>query len=264
MAAAALKAQGLAFDPVGRMGLFSTPEVQLAIIEFELFLGLWLWSGKNAAGSWISAVVTFAVFAVVSFYQGWVGQSSCGCFGRLSVNPWYAFGLDVLVLAALVVGRPDLKPLWESSGRSRVAAILPAAFWFAGIVVISGLFLGLAYANFGSLAGTIAYFRGDRISVGPCLVELGAALAGDHCQVTVEVANWTERPIRLIGGTADCSCTVLEDLPLTIPAQEARAVSVEVLFSGKPGFFTRKAGFLVDDEGMQRINFSLTGRILQP
>jgi hypothetical protein len=32
--------------------------------------------------------------------------------------------------------------------------------------------------------------------------------------------------------------------------------------SGKPGIFTRKAGFLIDDHGLKRIDFRLTGRVV--
>lgn len=80
--AAALKALGLGVEPVGRMGIFSTPEAQLAIIEFEVLLGVWLWSGLNPIGSWFVALATFLVFAAVSAYLGIIGQSSCGCFGK--------------------------------------------------------------------------------------------------------------------------------------------------------------------------------------
>jgi Methylamine utilisation protein MauE len=87
LAAAGLKAYGLSADSVARMGIFSTPEFQLAVIEFELFLALWLLSGIRPLGSWMVALTIFIGFAGVSFYQGWIGQSSCGCFGRLSVSP---------------------------------------------------------------------------------------------------------------------------------------------------------------------------------
>lgn len=130
--AAGLKVQGLGVDPVSRMGFFSTAEAQLVVIGFEVFLGLWLWSGKNAIGSWLTSLITFTVFAGVSFYQGWVGQTSCGCFGRVSINPWYTFGADLLVLALLIVGRPDLKPLWTTPGRNLALALRPLAWASSG------------------------------------------------------------------------------------------------------------------------------------
>ncbi len=262
--AAFFKLKGLGLDPVARMGIFSTPEFQGAVVEFELFMALWLLWGKWPLGSWLVAVATFVGFAAFSFYQGWVGQSSCGCFGRLSVNPWYAFGLDVLVLATLVIGRPDIKPLRENPRRTITAAAFLAACGLAGVLVTSGLLFAMAHVCFGSVPGALAYFRGERVSVQPRLAEVGEGLPGEQRRVTVEVANWTDKSIQLVGGTADCSCTVLGDLPLTIPSREVRAVSIDVSLSGRPGIFTRKAAFLVDDEGFRQVGFSLTGRIVQP
>jgi hypothetical protein len=261
LAAAVLKLQGLGADPVARMGAFSTPEFQVAVVEFEAFLAVWLLSGKRPLGSWAVAVVTFICFTAVNLYQGLVGQSSCGCFGRVTVSPWLAFTLDLAVLVALGLGRPDLQSLWENPRRSLRAAVLPAAWGLAGVALIGGVLIGWAHFTFGSLPAAIAYFRGERVSVEPRLIDVGEGAPGQSREVSVTVMNWTEQPIRLVGGTADCSCTVLDDLPVTIPGRESRSFSVRVYLSGGPGIFTRKAAFLIDDEGLQRIGFRLTGRI---
>lgn len=124
--------------------------------------------------------------------------------------------------------------------------------------------LVLVYASFGSLPAGLAYFRGERVAIQPRLVEVGAAQTGDTRTVELELSNWTDHPVRLIGGSADCSCSVLEDLPLTIPAGDSASVSLRINFSGRPGNFTRQAYFVVDDNGFQKINFSFTGRIMKP
>ena len=234
------------------------------MVEFEVFLGLWLLSGFRPLGSWFLALSAFVAFAGVSFYLGWVGQSSCGCFGRLSPSPWYTFGLDVGIIAALFAARPDLGSLKDKPRSTLTGAVVPAGFALAGGAAFFGLFIGLAYFTFGSVRGAVAYFRGERVSVLPRLVEAGDGLSGERRKVKIELGNWTDKPIRLIGGTADCSCTVLNDLPLTIPPKEVRAVSIDFSFSGKPGMFSRPIAFLVDDDGFQRVNFRLTGRIRPP
>lgn len=262
--AAGAKAQGLGLEPVSRIGLFSTAEAQLLVIGFEVFLGLWLWSGKGPVGSWIASLATFAVFAAVSFYQGWVGQSSCGCFGRLTINPWYAFALDVLVLAMLAIGKPDLNQLRATPLRNLAFAMFPLVWGVVGVGVNVALLLALASNTFGSLPAALAYFRGERVSAYPRLIEVGEGVPGETRKVAVEIANWTDEPIRLIGGTRDCSCTVLGELPVTIPAKEVRTVSVDITLSEKPGIFTRTAGFLIDDEGFRHVSFRLTGRVVEP
>ncbi|MBI2804587.1 MAG: DUF1573 domain-containing protein [Planctomycetes bacterium] len=129
-------------------------------------------------------------------------------------------------------------------------------------VVLSGAISGLAWGSFGSVGAALAHFRGERLSIHPRLVDVGAAPAGDTREVRIELTNWTEQPINLIGGTSDCACTVLGDLPVTIPAGETVTVAVNLRFSGRPGMFTRKAAFLIDDQGFRAISFSITGRTL--
>ena len=73
LAAAGLKLNGLAVDPVGRMGLFTLPAFQIAVVEFEIFLAVWLLWGRLPLGSWATALGVFTVFAGVSAYQGWIG-----------------------------------------------------------------------------------------------------------------------------------------------------------------------------------------------
>ena len=262
LAAAALKVQGLGFDPVRRLGIFAAPEFQVAVVEFEVFLGLWLLAGIRPLGSWFLALSAFLAFAGVSFYLGWVGQSSCGCFGRLSPSPWYTFGLDVGIIAALFVARPDLAVLKDKPASTLTAAVVPAACGFGGVVALSGLVLGLAYFTFGSVPAAVAYFRGERVSVLPRLVDVGEGFLGERRSVNVELANWTDKPIRVIGGTADCSCSVLADLPMTIPPKQVRAVSIDFYFRGKPGLFTRQTAISVDDEGLSRLDFGIVGRIV--
>ena len=262
LTAAGLKLYGLRIEAVASSGLFSMPEFQIAVVEFELFLAAWLWWGKYPLGSWILGLAAFTCFAGASFYLGWVGQTSCGCFGALHVNPWATFSLDVLVLTGLALARPDLTPLWNNPRRALANAALPAVYGLAGIGLISAILLGLAIFGFGSVAAAIASLRGERISIHPRLADVGAAEIGTDRQVKVEVTNWTDQPVRLIGGTQDCSCTVLADLPVTVPPQQTRSLAVNIRLKGKPGIFTRKAALLVDDDGFKQISFRLTGRIL--
>jgi hypothetical protein len=263
LAAALLKVNGLATDPVGRIGVFGSAEFQVAVIEFELFLAAWLLTGLAPMGSWLVAFATFSGFAAVSAYQGWIGQSSCGCFGRLSVSPWYALSIDIIILAGLLIARPDFRPLRTNPLASLRLAALPAAVFTTLLVLIVTIGVGVANLGFGSTGSAIAYFRGERVSVSPRVVDVGRTPRGESRRTSITLSNWTERPVRFFGGTADCSCTVLHDLPITIPPGESRTVEVEVKLTGPPGLFTRHAAFLVEDEGLRRLDFRLTGQILE-
>ncbi len=257
LTAALLKGSGLGVDPVSRMGIFSAPAFQFLVVAFEVSLGFWLLSGKLPSGAWLTVLMAFAGFAVVSLYQGSIGQASCGCFGKLSVNPWYTFVIDIATVAALVFIRPDLQPLWEN--RARIG--LTAACVFGGYVVLLGLLAGFVYFHFGSVSAALASLRGERLSVSPGLIDMGEGAPAETRAASVELTNRTEQPIRLIGGSADCSCTVLGDLPVTVPPGESRSITITMNLPKTPGMFNRKAQLTIDDDGFKTVGFRLTGRI---
>ena len=53
----------------------------------EAVLGLWLLSGWSARAAWAGATGFFALMASASLYLALAGQQSCGCLGRIQVNP---------------------------------------------------------------------------------------------------------------------------------------------------------------------------------
>ena len=136
---------------VSAMGWFSAAWFQASLVLAEVVLGLWPVLGVVPLGSWMLALAIFTVFTVFSFYQGWTRQPSCGCFGRLSVSPRYAFSLDVVVLVCLAFGRPDLKPVWQNPRRVMKPALVSVAWGVAGVVCLASLFVGSAHFAFGSV-----------------------------------------------------------------------------------------------------------------
>lgn len=266
LAAAALKVAGSRVAAIGPIGIFSSPTFQVGVVGFEFFLALWLLSGKHPVGSWLAALGVFLVFAGVNAYLGWIGQASCGCFGRLStyVSPWHVLILDVGILVALVGARPDLSP-FSADPRAAVGQILgPAALGLAGVAAVLGILAGVAYLGFGSPDAALAHLRGERLSVRPWLIDVGAGAPGETRETTLELINRTGEPMRLVGGSDDCSCTVLGNLPLTIPAKESRAITVKVKLPRAPGLFARDVRLLAGETELWDLSFRLTGRIKPP
>ncbi len=256
--AAALKLNGLAVDPVAGTGFFGSTAFQVAVVEFELLLAAWLFWGVLPVAAWVSTLVVFSGFTAVSGWQGWIGRASCGCFGQVTVSPWWAFLLDVTVLAGLLLGRPGGG---RRKGLSLRPSLLPAVCGFLAVLTASlGLF-GLFSWRYGSLDGAFAAIRGERISLYPRTADLGTGAPGEDCKATIEVVNRTDQTIRLIGGTTDCSCVVTGSLPLTIPPQDSRQIIVDVRLPKQAGLFTRKAGLVVDDGGLASVGFRITGRV---
>lgn len=128
-AAAGLKGHGIATDPLAQDSLLLPPRLLIAIIEIEIVLGLWLLSGWAARGAWLASIGFFGSLAGVSLYLALRGQTSCGCFGLLSVNPWFTTILDAAALAALSFSFPPKNAIeWPRCTRLRwVSFAAPAA-----------------------------------------------------------------------------------------------------------------------------------------
>jgi hypothetical protein len=92
-------------------------------------------------------------------------------------------------------------------------------------------------------------------------LDIGVGQPGASLEAQVELVNRAGRPIRVVGGTSDCSCITTADLPLTLAPGEARCVSVRVRLPGGPGAFDRKAFFWTDHERARTVLFSLTGQV---
>jgi hypothetical protein len=124
--AAGLKAHGLALDPVDPDSFFASPRLILATVEIELLLGLWLLSGWSRRAAWVAELGFFIILTCISLYSALIGQQSCGCFGRVPMNPWFMVVLDLGCVIALAffrpAGRADLRPAVWAQGLLRIGA----------------------------------------------------------------------------------------------------------------------------------------------
>jgi hypothetical protein len=200
----------------------------------------------------------------ISLYLGAIGQASCGCFGAVRASPWHAFAVDMTALVLLGMARPDFHILRGLTRRQWRTAMLRGLSAAVVVVALGGGIIGLASLSFGSVDAALARLRGERISIRPSIVDVGAGQPGDTLEAVVEVVNRTDRPVNLLGGTSDCSCVTTRDLPVALEPGEARSVSVQVRLTGNAGFFNRKAFFWTDCEQARRPMFALTGRIEAP
>jgi thiol-disulfide isomerase/thioredoxin len=139
--AAALKAYQLFTDP-GLGVIHGSRWLETAIIEYESLLSIWLLSGVALQWGRRIALVTFLGFGCYTFILGISGASSCGCVGKIQVNPWWTFGLDAALVILLFVWKPrrvrdDFKP---ASGylhfTVRIVLVIAALFTVIGIPVL--------------------------------------------------------------------------------------------------------------------------------
>jgi len=118
--ATVLKIHHLLTEPIISKGFWESWEFFLIQIPLELGLGIWLVCGLFRKAAWVVAVLSFGLFIVVTLQKGLIGAESCGCFGRVHVNPWVTLSvIDIPLFLGLVVLRPKgyklLPPPWPSA-----------------------------------------------------------------------------------------------------------------------------------------------------
>lgn len=109
-------------------GVWESWEFFLVQIPAEFCLGVWMVSGIFRKAGWLIGTLCYIFFVGVTLFKGLTGQTSCGCFGQIHINPWITlFAIDIPLAAALIICRPKeqklLPPPWPSVGHAIGTAI---------------------------------------------------------------------------------------------------------------------------------------------
>ncbi len=232
---------------------FVSPRLYSAGILFESILGFWLLSGLAPAWSWLCSIGFFALLSYMSSQLGIIGQASCGCFGKVQINPWWAFAADLIALLCLCRWRPAAIVTGLAQGISAGAGA-------AAIVVVVG---GGLLTYYGSLGSALAHMQGETIVVDAGVVDAGPGKLGEFVKVNVTLTNYNEIPVRIVGGTSDCTCVSTDDLPIELGANESKTISVRVKYTGSAGQFRRKFSLFTSQPNLRVMPVALTGRVVE-
>ncbi|MDR2406773.1 MAG: DoxX family protein [Bacteroidales bacterium] len=89
------------------IGLLHARWFNIIIVEFELFFGIWLIFGLLPRLTQLVSIGLFSMFSVVSFYKAAILlETSCGCFGAVSISPWISMTLDLMITGLLLIFLP--------------------------------------------------------------------------------------------------------------------------------------------------------------
>ncbi len=115
---------------------------------------------------------------------------------------------------------------------------------------------------YGSPEAALARLRGESVVVKPEYVDCGVGKPGDILEAVIEVHNWSDRAVRIYGGTSDCSCVTTKRLPVNIPPGESRTIPVVLKVPrSAAGAFTRFAALFSDYEKQRIIRFRAGCRV---
>jgi hypothetical protein len=254
---AGLKLHGLVVDPLAGDSFLASPRLQIAAIEVELLLGLWLLSGWQLRAARFVALAFFGILASASLWLALQGQSSCGCFGRVQVNPWATFALDVAIVAALA-----FVPM--SAAKSNSVPLAGIIRIVGGAAVLLAGIVGIFFLAFDNPLAALARLRGERIVVQPAVSDVGEGRAGDVHTFVVQLTNLTKKQVRILGGTTACSCVASNDFPLNLAPQSSISIRVHIRFTGSRGRFRGKYVLYTDDNKQPVVVAQFAGRVLGP
>lgn len=99
----------------------------------EASLGIWLMVGYAPVVARQIAAVVFSLFAGWSLSLGVAGAESCGCFGKLNLNPWVMLVFDGAIVAILFFLHPVASG--ASSGNHTHGSFLLSLKIIVGFVV---------------------------------------------------------------------------------------------------------------------------------
>ncbi len=100
-------------------GVWESWEMMLVQIPAEFALGVWMVSGVFRKAGWLAGTASYGFFIGVTIYKVLSGAASCGCFGRVEVDPKITlFTIDIPFFVLLALFRPKglklLPPPWPN------------------------------------------------------------------------------------------------------------------------------------------------------
>jgi hypothetical protein len=217
IAAAGLKAYYLGVRPIAVAGLLDSRSFMLALVGAELGFAFWLLSGIGSRITWTVALVWFGVQLLVSIVKGMAGETSCGCFGALSMNPWLASLINTVAIAAIVWAPPE----HFSIPRTRQLQILAIEACLATALLLADRY----GATIAYIAELQALVRGDPVFVDNASRTLGQIPSDRVTRVPFKVKNLSNSTLTLLGARCGCGCAV-DGLPMTVDSAETREIVV--------------------------------------
>jgi hypothetical protein len=131
--------QGSIFTPL--LELLNDHHLLMTVITGEILFALVLIAGLWRQWMWLLSLLLFTAFTLVSLMKGWSGESSCGCFGTITVNPWITTGFDLVIVILLVIFRERGDWTFSLPDRKKLVAVLIAWLVLVGPALFAMLSL---------------------------------------------------------------------------------------------------------------------------
>lgn len=232
--------------PIAFRGWTYAAQLGVALVAFESLLASCLFLFWHVRSIRVLAGVTFAIFSCVNIGLLMEGQSSCGCFGNVSVSPIAALVLDLALAVALSL-------TWSQSIERA-----PLPFREFSLCSLFGSLSVLMFVGWGG----IQRLENKPIRFDSSILEIGTGVTGHIAEKSLSVRNTSDHEIRIVAYSPRCSLHIDGELPVVIPANSSRCIPVLVPFRGDPGIFRRRIEFYLDSPEQTRLMFDVAGRVI--
>lgn len=186
-AAAAGKAVQVVSEPMMADRWFWT-----GVLEIELALGIAVFLGRRSRWVWNIAGCFFVLLALVAAAKGLRGDTDCGCFGVVAVNPWITVSLDIALATLLLVFRSPLRVVaalqTRDTEQSRQTHVWQNRIARASLVLVVLAGVGIAVMVAASQPGTL---------------QADGRIDGASKHVVLEPDDWVGQPFPLLPYLAD-------------------------------------------------------------
>jgi hypothetical protein len=222
---------------------------------FELVLGTWLISGWARHLAWLISIPVLAVFTIHGLLLSLARQSSCGCFGNVSIPPIVTLLFDMAVLAIFIRCRPVWLGLnFGPQGGSVILTGLTVS-------IIVAIVAGYSIARFGSIGGALLVARGQSVLIDPTVLQFDQLDPNEIRQQSIVIRNHSAETVDVVLFEANCQCAVVKNLPMTIAPGQSAKVELDFLAPAVPGTFQRNAQFSTTNG---KIEFTVQGTVKLP
>jgi hypothetical protein len=226
--AAALKIYALMAGSSREYLLFRSPQLHLIVSLLGLMLGGCILLVGRSATVWALAVAYVLCATGSNVVLMAQGKPSCGCFGRIAVEPQVAVFVDLALLACLGASMPGgARVREELRSGLRTLKMNPSR----GVLAFVALAIAIGAVTFDA---TAARMRGEPLVIdGP--IDYGSGNPLEEKEGVVIVRNVGDESVVLMGGTFGCGHSVIDDLPRTVAPFESVSLRARAVCPGEPG-----------------------------
>ena len=247
---AVMKAYKTAMEPV-----LGFPWLEIVTVEYEFLLALLLLLGIFPKIIRLITIGTFLLFLAITARLVWLSADSCGCFGKLQVEPRITLGLDLAVILTLFFAKVHAPRKLLSKLQYRLLSLG---------VLLTLIPLGfMGYPNPPVIVEHPLVHQTTR-------EEPKMEYDFDYVEplsihrFAFEIVNPTGQNWRILSVETECDCLIALEPPVLVQANGKQVLPMEFHVPKEKQFYMKTISVATDDPGFSPLVYTIYARIGLP